>query len=231
MGPGFTRYQLRRRAEELGIAVRYGQFATYIEKGLLPNPEEEPWTEEAIVPRFLRIHELEQTVRSLDRRAVVLYLERYPVPPAKLRAAMAGMVPTIKRPARKMARVEAADRWFAERHGGLPLGKGEALPAGWRPPGPAEWASVLGEADLDVFAYRLGIEQYHAALLAALGKGTAHALADLPAEETLVLMMVRHLAGWRWFQRRARERLEAAGRQAASGERPGDAGLGWEGER
>jgi len=190
-------------------------------------PDEEPWTEEAIVPRFLRIHELAATVRSLDRRAVVLHLEHHPVPPAKLREAMAEMLPTIQRPARKMARIEAAGRWFAARsRDGSPVGKEEALPAGWRPPRPAEWAGVLREADIEVFAPRVGIEQYHAALLATLGKGTPHALADLPAEETLVLLLVSYLAGWRWFRNRARERANAAQAGMPSGERPGDAGLG-----
>ncbi|MDP9357433.1 MAG: hypothetical protein M3R02_19520 [Chloroflexota bacterium] len=225
MASGFTRYQLRRRAAELDIAVRYGQFAAYIEKGLLPDPDEEPWTEEDIVPRLLRIHELEATVRSLDRRAVVLHLGGYPVPPAKLRLAMVGMLPTIKGPARKMARVEATDRWLAARtKDGSPLDRGEAPPAGWRPPRPAEWAGVLREADLDVFARRLGIERYHAALLAALGKGTPHALADLPAEEALVLLMVRYLAVWGWHQRRARERLEAANPREEPGAPTGDGG-------
>ncbi len=207
MASGFSRYQLRKRAAELGIEVRYGQFATYSTKGLLPDPKEEPWLEEEIVPRFLRIHELDATVRSLDRRVVVLYLERYSVPVTKLRDAMVGMLPTIKAPARKMARVEAASRWFANRHGGSSLGEGERLPDGWRQPHPSEWGSVLREADLDVFAHRLGIEQYYATLLATLGRGTPHALADLPPEEKLVLLMVRYLAERGWFQDRAREQM------------------------
>ena len=104
----FTRYQLRKRAEALQIDVRYGQFAKYVNKGLLPDPELELWAEEEIVPRFLRIHELEARAWSLDRRVVILFLERYPVPPAKLRDAMVGMLPTITKPARKLARVAAA---------------------------------------------------------------------------------------------------------------------------
>lgn len=221
MTAGFTRYQLRARAKDLGIAVRYGQFATYIAKGLLPDPEAEAWVEEEIVPRFLRIHALEATVRSLDRRVVVLALERYPVPAAKLRDAMVGMLPTIKAPARKMARIEAASQWFSGRFRDTSaLGARAVLPAAWRPPPPAAWGTVLREADPDVFAHRLGLEQYHAALLATFGKGTPHALTDLPPEEKLVLLMVRYLAEWCWFQDRARERMAEAevARQTARGE-------------
>lgn len=211
----FTRYQLRKRAEALGIEVRYGQFKTYISKGLLPDPEVEPWTEEEIVPRFLGIHKLESRVRSLDRRVVILYLERYPVPPEKFRDAMIGMLPTIHQPARKMARVAAAGRWFNAAHGsGSSLGKDNTLPPDWAPPKPSEWAAVLRFADLDVFAHRLGITQYFMSLLATLGKGTSHALDDLESEETLVLILVEYLATWRWHQEQAQARMK----QAVAGE-------------
>lgn len=204
MASGFTRYQLRMRAAELDIEVRYGQFETYIGKGLLPDPKVEPWTEEEIVPRFLLVHELDSRARSLDRRVVILYLERYPVPPVKLRNAMVGMLPTIRTPARKMARITAAGRWFGATHGdGSPLGKSEMLPADWQPPRPSEWPHILLVADPEVFAHRLGITQYYALLLATLGKGTPHALDDLDPEEKLVLLMIEYLAAWRWQRERA----------------------------
>lgn len=207
----FTRYQLRTRAEKLGIEVRYGQFATYIEKGLLPDPQADPWTEEAIVPRFLRIHELDERVRSLDRRVVILYLERYPVPSAKLRVAMVGMLPTIKRPTRKMARVTAAGKWFGARPGeGPAFSKGELLPVGWRAPALSAWSRVLEEADPNVFTNRLGIAQYYGSLLTTLGKGTPYALEEIDPEEKLVLFMVECLAGWLWFQEQARNRAQHA---------------------
>lgn len=212
---GFTRYRLRERAKDLGIEVRYGQFKTYISKGLLPDPEVDPWTEEEIVPRLLRIHGLESSARSLDRRVVDLYLERYPVPPEKLRDAMIGMLPTIHQPVRKMARVAAAGRWFNAAYGsGSSLGKDNPLPTEWKPPKPSEWAAVLRFADLEVFANRLGITQYFMSLLATVGKGTPHALHDLESEEKLVLMLVEYLAVWRWHQEQAQARMK----QAVAGE-------------
>lgn len=207
----FTRYQLRKQAEDLKIKVSYPQFAKYIRKGLLPDPNEVPWIKEEIVPRFLRIHELDATVRSLDRRVVVLYLERYPVPVPKLRNAMVGMLPTIKTPARKMARVTAAGNWFGKTHGeASALGKGERLPIDWTLPAPSKWGNVLTEADLDVFTNRLGIAQYYGSLLTTLGKGTPYALGEIVPEEKLVLFMVEYLAGWLWFQEQARNRAQRA---------------------
>lgn len=207
----FNRHQLRKLAESLGIEVRYGQFAKYMDKGLLPDPEEEPWTEEEIVPRFLRFHGLEETARSLDRRVVILYLERYPVPIPKLRDAMIGMLPTIRTPARKMERVSAAGKWFGKTHGGRSApGKGEQLPIGWKPPTPTQWGNVLREADLDVFANRIGVAQYYGSLLTTLRKGTPYALEKIDPEEKLVLFMVEYLAGWLWFQEQAWNRAQHA---------------------
>ncbi len=203
MAREFTRYQLRERTKALGIEVRYGQFATYIAKGLLPDPGEAVWTEEEIVPRFLRIHELEERARSLDRRVVILHLERYPVPPAKLRNAMAGMLPTITKPTRKMARIAAADRWFSATHGGSSSpGTTESLPADWRMPRVAEWRGILRSADVDVFAHRLGFTQYYADLLRTVGKGTPHALDNLDPEEKLVLLTLRFFAARQWWRQR-----------------------------
>jgi hypothetical protein len=208
---GFTRYELRKRAEALNIEVRYGQFKTYIEKGLLPDPEVDPWTEEEIVPRFLRIHELEPRARSLDQRVVILYLERYPVPSDKLRDGMIGMLPTIGKPVRTMARVATAGRWFNATYSrGSLLGTGEALPPDWMPPKPLEWAAVLRFADLDVFAHRLDFARYYASLLANLGKGTPHALEDLEPEKKLVLLMIEYFAAWRWYQEQGQARMKQA---------------------
>lgn len=207
----FTRYQLRKRVRDLGIEVRYGQFEIYITKGLLPDPELEPWAEQAIVTRFLRIHELEPRARSLDRRVVILYLERYPIPPEKLREAMIGMLPTISPPTRKMSRVAAAGQWFAAAQGeGSSLGKGDALPPSSKPPKRSEWVEILRNANIDVFTHRLGITQYYASLLATFGKGTPHALDDLDPEEKLVLLMIEYLAAWQWFQAQGRARQEQA---------------------
>jgi hypothetical protein len=203
---GFTRYKLRDRAKKLGIAVRYGQFQKYIAKGLLPDPAKLTWIEEEIVPRFLRIHELDDTARSLDRRVVILFLERYAVSTAHVQRAMAGMVKTISSPERKMDRVEAAERWFADRHGGALDGKGFHLPKGWQPPKSSSWKSLLLRADPQVFEQRLGIAQYHAAQLAMVGKGKPYALTDLPAEEILVLLMVRFCASREWIRTYAQER-------------------------
>jgi hypothetical protein len=57
-----------------------------------------------------------------------------------------------------------------------------------------------------VFEHRLGIERYHAMQLTTLGKGTTHALADLPDEEAFVLLMVRFLAARDVLRRQAQER-------------------------
>lgn len=210
----FTRYQLRKRADALGIEVRYGQFETYIAKGLLPDPGTESWIEEEIVPRFLRIHELEERARSLDRRVVILYLERYPVSAEKLRDAMIGMLPSIDRPVRKMQQIMAAGRWFAAAPGqGASVGQGEPLPSDWKPAKRSEWVEILRDADLDVFAQRLGIAQYYASLLAYFGKGMPHALEDLDPEEKLVLLMIDYLAAWRRQRQQAMDhaREEQAG--------------------
>ena len=91
----FTAYRLRQLATDLGIATNHDQLNDWVRRGLIPDPEVEPWTEETVVPRFLLAHRLKDGSWSLDRRVVHLYLERYPVPPEKLRLAMAGMLPTI----------------------------------------------------------------------------------------------------------------------------------------
>lgn len=205
----FTRYQLRDRARTLGIEVRYGQFTTYIAKGLLPDPKDVPWIEEEIVPRFLHFHNLGSTARSLDRRVVILYLERYPVPPKKLQLAIAGMVKTIESPSRKMTRVDAADRWFNDHFSSIPSSKDVVLPTVWKTPRPSVWKTLLTEIDQRTFEHRLGIMRYHALQLATLGRGTPHALADIAEEERLVLLLVRHFAAQEWIRSQAKER-EAA---------------------
>lgn len=207
MSGEFTRYQLRQRLNALGIAVRYGQFATYIEKGLLPDPQTEPWVEAEIMPRMLRIHELDDSDWSLDRRVVVLYTERYPVPVAKLREAMAEMLPSIhEQPVRKLNRIVAAGSWLSSRSPGeSPYGSAPTLSASWKLPARGDWAEVLRSADLQVFAHRLTLVPYATSLLATLGRGTPHDLSDMNPVDRLTLTMVVEMAVWHGHQQQGKE--------------------------
>jgi hypothetical protein len=88
-----------------------------------------------------------------------------------------------------------------------PSGSSPLLASG--PPASTAWGEVLSATDPHVFEHRLGIVQYHTWQLATLGKGTPHSLGVVPEEETLVLLMVRYLAGREWIQKHAQERREA----------------------
>ncbi len=212
MAREFTRYQLRKQAETLGVSLSYELINDYIALGLLPDPDVTPWTEETVVPRLLRVHELGKTLRSRPRRVVLLYLERFPVSPEKLRVAMVDALPSIERPARTMARIQSAVRWFGEHFSsGRAFRGGQELPAGWKPPRPSEWAEVLQTTDRDFFEHRVGIQQYLMSLLAELGKNTPHNLGDVPPDHRLVLLLIRDLAGWRDVRTRAHENSETNG--------------------
>jgi hypothetical protein len=202
----FTQSKLRKYLENLDIFVRPGQLRAYIAKGLLPNPAAVEWTEEAIVQRYFRIRALEQSARSLDRRVLIMFLERHPVCAAQVQRAMASMVKTIASPERKMKRVDAAERWFAARHGDASSAKEPELPRSWGPPKAEHWKALLQRTDPQVFKQRLGIAQYHAAQLAMVGKGKPYALTDLPTEEILALLMVRFCASREWIRAYAQER-------------------------
>jgi len=197
----FTAYRLRQLAADLGVATNDVQLKDWVQRGLLPEPEVEPWTEETVVPRFLRAHRLKDESWSLDRRVVHLYLERYPVPPEKLRLAMAGMLPTIQAPVRKMARLESAVHSRKRSEAWVTSPKTAArLPEDWRSPHRTAWADVLLKADPDYFANRVGVVQYSAVVMNDPLSGVANELTGIPMVEQLTLLTVRELAARRDLQ-------------------------------
>jgi hypothetical protein len=215
MSKPFTRTALRRIADDKhDIDLRPGQLRTWIEKGLLPDPAEEEWIQEAIVARFLHVHKMKDTDWSLDRRAVRLVLDRYPVSAPKLQQAMAGMIPTISAPVRKLNRLQGVRAEFTSRSNWDRNPKRTVeLPEDWRPPGPKEWPGLLRTAEPSWFEQRVGTQHYFVVVLNDPTSGVASKLADIPQVEQFTLSMVLDTAYRRDHQQLVRE-LEA--RQTAA---------------
>jgi hypothetical protein len=191
-----TRTGLRKLADSLDISLPFNRIDHYIEVGVLPDPEEEPWTKDELTRRLIAFRELQSEGTSLDRRVVWLYTDRFPVPPPKLQRAMAGMLPTIKAPKHKMLAIQRANGWFSN----LPsnktsiFGAEPRLPPAWKLPSQSEWAEVLLSADTDVFWSRLGALHYYCSVLEFMAKDSPHALVEIPKAERLALMTVDALA-------------------------------------
>jgi hypothetical protein len=207
MEKSFTRTRLRTVvADQHGIDLRPGQLRTWIAKGLLPDPAEEVWTEETILPRFLHIHAMKDTDWSLDRRVVQLVLDRYPVPASKVQQAMAGMVPTIGAPIRKLRRLQTIRDEFAARGSWQRNPKRTVeLSEDWRPPGPREWPPLIRNADPAWFTQRLGTQHYFVVVLNDPTSGVVEKLVDIPLVEQLTLSMVLDTAHRRDHQQLVRD--------------------------
>jgi len=104
-------WELRKRLAEDGGGVSDSGIADWVKWGILRKPEDRRWSE-ADVTRARRARALASDVRSLPRRALVLYHEdpTYPMRADKLRAAMQAVAPTVTAPVRKVRRIEEASR-------------------------------------------------------------------------------------------------------------------------
>lgn len=129
--------------------------------------------------------------RLLPRRVLRLRAnhDRFPVPAEPLLRAMVKLAPTIRRPMRKLARVEAARAAFAQVIGQRAAARTRRLPQG------STWGELLASAPLGVFdSWATGWYQLASAVLPVYLKGTPHALDDLPIEEQVVLLAVLDLS-------------------------------------
>lgn len=203
---GLSTAQLRIAASN---RITHREIDDWVEKGLLPpRPASGRWPIETR-QLVLDIVDAAKQARDLHRRVVLLRgdFTRFPVPPGKLREAMAHIAPTIRAPKRKMQRLLRALEAWAEREGlsqtraqftmqggwvQPPLG---AAPV-WQPPLPENWAALILDQELlsdDAFGGRATAQYWMARILEA-ADDPAHDLSAIPFEERVVMLIVRDLA-------------------------------------
>ena len=141
--------------------------------------------------RLIAILKAGRQARLLPRRVLRLRAnhDRFPVPAEPLRRAMVKLAPTIARPMRKLARVEAARAAFAQTIGQRAAVRPRRLPS------VSTWGELIGAAPLGVFdSWATGWYQLASAVLPVYLKDTPHELKDLPIEEQVVLLAVLDLS-------------------------------------
>ncbi|MFN8675487.1 MAG: hypothetical protein U0Z70_03825 [Thermomicrobiales bacterium] len=187
----FSTWELRTaRGERAALSDEQIEQWTYW--GLLRTPADGTWTEEDI-KRTSQILALKGKVRSLPRRAVVLFDARYPTDPGKLRRAMIAVLPAISRTMHKMWQIDEALR--TRREGvNAPLSPKQRRSARWRVPvqdfkkllsgfTDEEFARIAGVAYTDAWSLRK-----HPAVI------KERTLEDIPFEELVILLTVRQMA-------------------------------------
>lgn len=203
---GLSASALRRSAEERGYPVTHRQFADYRRWGLLPEPDADGHWPASVVDRLVRIRELGQRepgkrLPTLPRRVLTLRREFWPeqtIPPESVRDAMRAILPTIAASAQKMRRLQRAAAWL-ERNQMYPTANPTKAPR-WTPPPRADWDVLLREVNLEHpesqrrFDEVIGLQDYHAALLAHETVGTGYDVGDIPPEERVTLLTVLYLA-------------------------------------
>ncbi len=135
--------------------------------------------------RLIAILDAGASARLLPRRVLRLRAnhDQFPVPAEPLHRAMVKLAPTIRRPIRKLARMEAARAAFEQ-----VIGQRSAARARRLPP-VSSWSGLLESAPLGVFdSLTTGWYQLASAVLPVYLKGTSHTLDDIPIEEQVVLL-------------------------------------------
>ena len=166
------------------------QLRTFVEWGLLD------WDDHGYMPNSvdrlpLILEAGDVDARSMPRRVLRLRANHdlFPVPAEPLRRAMVELAPTISRPIRKLARVLAAERAFAERIGQ------RGTPRKGRLPDAATWPALLQSVPLGVVDSRvMAWYQLVAAVLPTYLKDSGIDLSDIPIEEQVVLVAVLDLS-------------------------------------
>jgi hypothetical protein len=204
----------------LGKDISHPQFAAYRKRGLLGEPDADGHWPRTVVDRLVRIHGLAVTVRSLDRRTILLKQESviFPdgeensplvqdVPPAALREAMIGVATSIRRPVRKMKLINSACEIYG-RFLAAPASvvwnslQAEPNPKGWRPPEPHRWQALLRLGSLAFFAQRSGFKFFMDDVIRRVASESdpqlAHQLEEgVPLEERATLLTIHEIALWR----------------------------------
>jgi hypothetical protein len=183
-------WALRKWADRVGLGqMSDGQLKAFAEWGLLDR-DARGYAADSL-DRLPSILEAGSDARSMPRRVVRLRgnHDLFPVPPEPLRRAMVELAPTISRPIRKLARVLAAQRAFAERIGQ------RGTPRKGRLPAAASWPALLRSVPLAVLDSRvMAWYQLVAAVLPTYLKDSGHDLSDIPIEEQVVLLAVLDLS-------------------------------------
>ena len=191
---GLTAGAVRAHAEGRGTPISWAQWRGYERWGLIDPLPDESWPE-ITVERVIEIAKLSATTRSLARRVVLLrrnYL-LFPVRAKLVRCAMDNLIPTIRRPVRKMRTVDRAGQWWAWRQGGA-----------WRRGAFAAEPLRLGLDDCSPLLLGADSERLESAITSAYYfagsvlpdsvSGTEYDVVGIPFEELVTLVLVRQLA-------------------------------------
>jgi hypothetical protein len=216
-----TEYQLRRNAKLAGYETTHAQLVRVHQWGLLGPTQCGLWPTEA-VDRLIRTRKLEsEGARFLPRRVIRLRgegLDHFPVPNEILRRAMVELVPVIKKPAHSLHLVHQAMCWLLElRYAeyGPPrftqfgthqdFLNEQRYPPAFSPsaqlPAPPRWRDILQDPSvpddtLNGLSFgRVAWDSYrwNLALEGEMKRQTT-AYLQIPFEERIVLLTVRHLA-------------------------------------
>jgi hypothetical protein len=134
-----TKHAARQLAEELADEpVTSAQFAAFARAGLIAPPGPDRLLPGSAVNQLVAAKRASTYARPLARRVVFLrgYYFLFPVPADKLQQALIDLVPLVRQPARKLARVS--------RHG-QSSDRGRLRHR--RPPPVKEWATLIAEVD------------------------------------------------------------------------------------
>jgi hypothetical protein len=212
---GLTEYAVRAGVRSAGASVGHDQLRDFARVGLL-RPEGGRWPADS-VQRVLRILDAGETVRSLERRVILLRNEPlfWDIPAEKLRAALIAVAQRID--AQKLRRVDRSVAYcLGQQSRPLVRREGLAPRSQWKMPPKREWAKILTDPRIDDarFAERCGVQySYAGAVLPAYVRGSDFDLSKKPAipfEEQIALLTVRDLAIFHERRAAAEARASAA---------------------
>ena len=230
---GLSEWALRQKAEDAGYPTNHGQFDSYRQWNLIPEPKNGRWGEE-VVDRLIEIRKAEKQCHTLPRR--VIYLRdgiEFPVPIPTLEEAMLTVIPTITAPRRKMKFIHEVVIEFAEYSNPIPASTTTKTKI-WKPPTqPSQWIDILkntreitvsGAARVEnkqigLFNIepRLLMNYYFNRLLENFLKmwqnGLYEKFIKIPYEERIILLYVSDLSNICYCYQEAKAREDAAKQQ------------------